>query len=90
MSLTFRNRMALRSLRPKPVGVATARKNSLAWWLIVPFILQVVGVVGVVGYLAHRNGERAVEDLTNQLMGSMNQRVEQELTHYLAGPLPAW
>jgi diguanylate cyclase (GGDEF)-like protein len=86
MSLTFSNRMALRLLRPKPVGAVTTRKNSLAWWLIVPFILQVVGVVGLVGYLAHRNGQRAVEDLTNQLMSSMNQRVEQELTHYLAGP----
>jgi hypothetical protein len=29
---------------------------ALSWMLTVPFILQVVPVVGCVGYLAHRNG----------------------------------
>jgi hypothetical protein len=59
---------------------------SLSWMLTVPFILQVVTVVGLVGYLSHRNGQRSVENLTNRLMGDVGQRVEQKLTSYLAAP----
>ncbi len=59
---------------------------SLTWMLTVPFILQVVVVVGLVGYLSHRNGQRSVENLTNQLMSEVGQRVDQKLTSYLAAP----
>jgi diguanylate cyclase (GGDEF)-like protein len=59
---------------------------SLSWMLTVPFILQVVTVVGLVGYLSHRNGQRSVENLTNQLMNAVGQRVEQKLTSYLDAP----
>ena len=48
-----------------------------------PFILQVVTVVGWVGYLSYRNGQRSVEDLTNQLMTEFSKRIEQKLTSYL-------
>jgi diguanylate cyclase (GGDEF)-like protein len=54
--------------------------------LTVPFILQVVTVVGLVGYLSYLNGQRSVEDLTNQLMDAVSKRVEQKLTSYLATP----
>ncbi len=48
-----------------------------------PFIVQVVTVVGCVGYLSYRNGQRSVEDLTNQLMNEFSKRIEQKLTSYL-------
>jgi diguanylate cyclase (GGDEF)-like protein len=60
------------------------RSVSLRWMLTVPFIIQVIAVVGLVGYLSYRNGETAVEDLTNQLMETVSVRVEQKLTSYLA------
>ncbi|BAU11297.1 diguanylate cyclase/phosphodiesterase, putative [Leptolyngbya sp. NIES-3755] len=54
--------------------------------LIAPFILQVVAIVSLVGYLSYRNGQQSIEDLTNQLMDSVSKRVEQKLTHYLTSP----
>jgi diguanylate cyclase (GGDEF)-like protein len=56
---------------------------SLQGMLTIPFILQVVTVVGLVGYLAYLNGQRSVEDLTNQLMDAVSKRVEEKLTSYL-------
>jgi hypothetical protein len=31
--------------------------------LIVPFVIQTVGTVGIVGYLSFRNGQKAVNDV---------------------------
>jgi diguanylate cyclase (GGDEF)-like protein len=59
-------------------------KISLPWILTIPFILEVGAVVGIVGYLSYRNGQRSVEDLTGQLMSSVSTRVEQKLSSYLA------
>jgi diguanylate cyclase (GGDEF)-like protein len=64
----------------KPISV------SLSWMLTVPFVLQVVTVVGLVGYLSYRNGQRSVEDLTNQLTLATSQRIEEKLTSYLNTP----
>jgi diguanylate cyclase (GGDEF)-like protein len=64
----------------KPISV------SLPWMLMVPFVLQVVTVVGLVGYLSYRNGQRSVEDLTHQLISRASQRIEEKLTNYLATP----
>jgi diguanylate cyclase (GGDEF)-like protein len=63
-----------------------SRKLSLPWMLTVPFILQLGTAVSLVGYLSYRNGQHSVEDLTNQLMNSVGNRVEQKLTSYLSVP----
>lgn len=63
------------------------KKISLPWVLTAPFILQVVTVVSLVGYLSYRNGQRAVEDLTNQLINATGKQIEQKLTNYLETPL---
>lgn len=57
---------------------------ALPWMLIVPFILQVLIIVGLVGYLSYQNGERTVADLTNQLTHEFGERVDEKLTSYLA------
>lgn len=57
---------------------------ALPWMLIVPFILQVLIVVSLVGYLSYQNGERAVADLTNQLTHEFGERVDENLSSYLA------
>ncbi|EAW34974.1 ATP-binding protein [Lyngbya sp. PCC 8106] len=51
--------------------------------LIVPFILQIFGTVGLVGYLSFKNGQQAVEDLAQQLMDEVGDRVEQNFSSYL-------
>jgi sigma-B regulation protein RsbU (phosphoserine phosphatase) len=54
--------------------------------LIVPFVLQVVGAVGVVGFLSFKNGQRAVNDLAAQLRREVSDRVNQHLDYYLSVP----
>jgi diguanylate cyclase (GGDEF)-like protein len=56
----------------------------LPWVLTLPFVLQVVAIVGLVGYLSYRTAQHSVEDLTGQLMNAFSKRVEQKLTSYLA------
>ena len=41
----------------------TSRKLRLRTALVVPFILQIVAAVGLVGYLSFRSGERAINDI---------------------------
>jgi hypothetical protein len=55
----------------------------LAWVLVVPFVLQVVGAVGLVGYLSYRTCEKSVEDLARRLMVSAGDRVDQHLDSFL-------
>jgi two-component system sensor histidine kinase ChiS len=54
--------------------------------LTVPFVLQIFTAVGLVGYLSYINGQKAVNDLANQLMGEVSNRIEQNLRTYLATP----
>ena len=54
--------------------------------LVVPFILQIVAAVGLVGYLSFRNGQQAVTDLANQLMAEVSNRIDQHLDNYLSTP----
>ena len=63
------------------------RKIPLRTVLIVPFVVQIVGTVGLVGYFSFRNGQQAVNDLILQLQNSTSTRVQQYLSQYIAEPL---
>src|SRR6476469_9424083 len=54
--------------------------------LIVPFVLQIFGAVGLVGYLSFINGQKAVNDLATQLMERSSAKVNQHLDSYLSVP----
>lgn len=54
--------------------------------LIVPFVLQIVGTVGLVGYLSFKNGQKAVNSLANQLMEETGARIAENLDNYLNIP----
>ncbi|MFB2938482.1 PAS domain-containing protein [Aerosakkonemataceae cyanobacterium BLCC-F154] len=58
-------------------------KIPLRWLLVVPFVLQTVGAVALVGYLSDRSGQQAVEKLAHQLMKNVGLQVTQELDRYL-------
>ena len=64
----------------------TSRKLRLRTTLVVPFILQIVAGVGLVGYLSFRSGERAINDLANQLQKEVKNRVNHHLETYLKTP----
>ena len=61
-------------------------KFRLRTALVVPFILQIVAAVGLVGYLSLRNGQHAVTDLASQLMTEVSNQTEQQLNDYLSIP----
>lgn len=58
------------------------RKISLRLLLIVPFVLQIVGAVGLVGYFSYRSGQKAVEDLAKSLITEVSERINQNMTSY--------
>jgi signal transduction histidine kinase/CheY-like chemotaxis protein len=61
-------------------------KVSLRTIAIVPFVMQVVGTVGIVGYLSFRNGQKAVNEVATQLRREITSRVAQNLYNYLVPP----
>ena len=63
-----------------------AVKLPLRWVLIVPFVAQLMGAVGLVGYLSFRNGERSVNDLATKLMDEVGSRVSDNLEAYVRTP----
>lgn len=58
-------------------------KIPLRLILVAPFLLQVVLVVGVTGWISVRNGQRAVNELASQLRSEVGERVEQTLSDRL-------
>ncbi|SKB12394.1 putative Sensor protein [Planktothrix sp. PCC 11201] len=67
-------------------NIDNSRKIPLRGVLIVPFILQIFAFVGLTGYFSLKNGEKAVNDLAEQLRGEIATRIEQNLHSYLATP----
>ncbi|MBD2151367.1 hypothetical protein H6F44_14725 [Pseudanabaena sp. FACHB-1277] len=62
------------------------RQIPLGVLLIVPFVLQIVGAVGLVGFLSYRSGQKAVEDMATSLMSEIGDRIDQNLNSYLNAP----
>jgi PAS domain S-box-containing protein len=58
-------------------------KITLRWVLVIPFVLQTIGAVGLVGYMSYRSGEQAVENLANRLMHEVSHRISDRLDTYL-------
>ena len=54
--------------------------------LVVPFVVQIVITVGVVGIFSFRNGQQAVGELATQLSGEMSDRISVKLDNYLRVP----
>lgn len=74
---------------PKPLSrfVTTLfSKLPLRVVLIVPFVLQILLVAGLIGFLSFQNGQKAVKDLATQLEVEIGQRTEQTLNAYLRMP----
>ncbi|TVQ51337.1 MAG: PAS domain S-box protein [Spirulina sp. DLM2.Bin59] len=68
------------------IGSSSLKQLPLRVVLVVPFVVQLFAAVGIVGYLSYRNGQQAVENLANQLMGELGDRITQEVSISLAIP----
>ncbi|XWK87457.1 MAG: histidine kinase dimerization/phospho-acceptor domain-containing protein [Phormidium sp.] len=62
------------------------RQIPLRLVLIAPFVLQIIGAVGLVGYLSYRSGQKAVENMAKPLMSEIGDRIDQNLNNYLQKP----
>ncbi|HAN73644.1 MAG TPA: guanylate cyclase [Planktothrix sp. UBA8402] len=54
--------------------------------LIIPFLLQIFGAVGIVGWISFQAGQKSVNEVVSQLQNEISARVEQNLEAYLAIP----
>ncbi|MBW4515200.1 MAG: HAMP domain-containing protein [Timaviella obliquedivisa GSE-PSE-MK23-08B] len=54
--------------------------------VILPFVLQILTAVGLVGYLSFRNGQRAVNDLSTQLRSEVADRIHLYISNFVALP----
>ncbi|MDM9384181.1 ATP-binding protein [Chlorogloeopsis sp. ULAP01] len=61
-------------------------KIPLRALLIVPFVAQISISVGLVGYLSFKNGQKAVNNLAEQVIDKSSDLVNQHLNIYLAMP----
>ncbi|MDY6804202.1 MAG: ATP-binding protein [Cyanobacteriota bacterium] len=73
--------MLIKSFSPNPAKMFA--KIPLRTVLVVPFVLQIVGAVGLVGYLSFRNGRETVDNMANQLTDEIGTRIEQHVVGYL-------
>jgi PAS domain S-box-containing protein len=63
-----------------------SRTVPLQTVLIVPFVLQTLVTVGLVGYFSFRNGQQTVNDLSGQLRRGITNRIEEKLKTYTEIP----
>jgi signal transduction histidine kinase len=61
-------------------------KVSLRTVLVVPFVLQTLFAVSLVGYLSFKNGQQAINDLATRLEQETSNRIQQKLDNYLSIP----
>lgn len=59
------------------------RRASLRVVLIVSFVLQIFGAVGLTGYVSLWNGQKAVNKKASQLRNEVRQRIDQHLDSYI-------
>ncbi|MGL5035722.1 MAG: hypothetical protein ACRC6M_18200, partial [Microcystaceae cyanobacterium] len=67
----------------RPNKTAKTRQISLRLLLIVPFVLQIVVAVGLVGYFSYQSGQRTIEEMAKPLMAEVGERINQNLTQLL-------
>jgi PAS domain S-box-containing protein len=59
---------------------------SLYWVMLIPFVVQIFGAVGLVGYLSYRTSESAIDKLATQIMNEVGDRIDQNIITYLSKP----
>lgn len=64
----------------------TSKKLPLYLVLVVPFLLQIFAAVGLTGWLSFRNGQKAVNQLVDQLIDKNSRLAEQHLDEFLTTP----
>ena len=58
------------------------KTNNIKFILLAPFLIQLIGIITIVGHLSLKNGEKTVNDLSNKLLSEITSRVEEKLRNY--------
>nr|WP_306557563.1 hypothetical protein [Nostoc sp. 'Peltigera malacea cyanobiont' DB3992] len=66
--------------------LSKAKAFPLQIVLIVPFLIQIFAAVSLVGYLSFKNGQRAVNDLAEQVIDRTSDVLDEHLKSYLSIP----
>lgn len=82
MSPLFKSSTSLQP--PQPHNPPSNQPNGLAriplrLLLTVPFVIQLLGAVGLVGYLSYRSGQHSVENLAGHLIDQTSFRIQERL-----------
>lgn len=70
----------------KHIAIQVSKTVPLQTVLILPFVLQTLATVGLVGYFSFRNGQQTVNDLSSQLRRGITNRIEEKLKTYTEIP----
>lgn len=68
------------------LAVNAIRSLPLRTVLIVPFVVQIVAAVGIVGYLSFRNGQQAVNEVATTLRQEISDRISERVQAYMTFP----
>jgi hypothetical protein len=68
------------------LAVNPIRSLPLRTVLIVPFVVQIVAAVGIVGYLSFRNGQQAVNEVATTLRQEISDRISERVQAYMTFP----
>jgi len=63
------------------------QKIPLGVVLIVPFVVEAFGTVGVTTYLSYRHGQEVMRNMAYHLTREVSDRIDDHLTHYLEIPV---
>lgn len=76
MLLKYFNRTVSKIIKNTPIRTT----------LIVPFTIEIVITVGLVGYFSFRNGQQAINEVATQLRREISARIEDRLQSFVALP----
>ena len=72
---------------PRTMTILRIKSNlGIRTTIVIAIVIPIATSVGVTGWLSIRNGRLAVEDLANQLIDEVSDRVEQKLENHLEIP----
>jgi PAS domain S-box-containing protein len=67
-------------------AIKTKVKFRLRFILLVPFLVQMIVISGLVGYISFRNGEKAVNEIVSTLHSVVTERINEYLKDFVETP----
>jgi|GEM_PF-1599576 len=63
--------------------VSSPRRLPLRWFLTIPYIIQIIVIVGLTGWLSHYHGQKTVHKLASDLLVQAKYRVQERTSRLL-------